>query len=82
MVAIVASLLFCAAYQGGVTNMTNNLLVEFAAHFAIAVGSRVDDRTSTEKFLENIRLNIFNKELGSLPKRQVVSALLIVQTTA
>lgn len=25
--------------------MTNNLLIEFAAHFAITVGSRVDGRT-------------------------------------
>jgi len=45
MVTTLVGLLLCAAHQGGVFNMTNNLLIEFAAHFAITVGSRVDGRT-------------------------------------
>jgi hypothetical protein len=53
MVTMLVGLLLCAAYQGGVSNMANNLLIEFAAHFAITVGSRVDGRS----YLNIFKLN-------------------------
>jgi hypothetical protein len=45
MVAILIGLLYFSAHKGGAENMINNLVIEFAAHFAITVGSRVEGRT-------------------------------------
>lgn len=45
MVAILIGLLSFGVHKGGVENMINNLVIEFAAHFAITVGSRVEGRT-------------------------------------
>ncbi|BAZ53680.1 hypothetical protein NIES4103_63630 [Nostoc sp. NIES-4103] len=52
MVATLIALLLCAAHQGGILNMTNNLLIELAAHFAITVGSRVDGRNYPNLFYQ------------------------------
>lgn len=52
MVATLIALLLCAEHQGGILNMTNNLLIEFAAHFTITVGSRVDGRNYLDLFYQ------------------------------